>query len=69
VHTDYTVILKVHLFKETMCGKNRPLEQPESIKFFSANSQGNTKAIFSFLLRNVKGFLINVCLKLQSLLM
>jgi hypothetical protein len=48
-HTDYTATLKVHLLKETMYGKNRPLEKPEPILFFSANSKGNTFETFSFL--------------------
>lgn len=47
-HTDYTVILKVHLFKETMYGKNRPLEKPEPTLFFSTNSKGTTIETFSF---------------------
>jgi hypothetical protein len=34
-HTDYTVILKVHPFKETMCGKNRPLEKTRAHIFLS----------------------------------
>jgi hypothetical protein len=42
------VILKVHLIKETMYGKKRPLVKPEPILFFSANSKGNTSETSSF---------------------
>lgn len=42
------VILNVQLFKETVYGKNRPLDQPESILFYSANSKGIAIEILSF---------------------
>jgi hypothetical protein len=47
-HTDYTVILKVHLSKGKMYGKNRPLEKPQPTSFFLANSKGNIIETSSF---------------------